>query len=341
MSEHARTPRHVDQGVEIAGVGSAVPERVLTNQDLEKLMDTSDEWIVQRTGIHSRHIADLDREGTTDLAAAAAERALEDAGLTGADVDFVVVATMTPDMPTPAVSSLVAHRIGTNNVGSFDLGAACCGFVFALNTLQQMLVGGMCETGLLIGADCITRHVKYNTYSRGASILFGDAAGAVVLRRTNDCSKGLIAWAMHTDGGRSRHLLIPCHKRHFEDQSEYDERKLNMVHMNGQAVFKFAVKTFPDLIVETLDKAGMTADDVDHFVCHQSNTRILKASSDRFGLPPEKLHVNIDRYGNTVAASVPLVLDDLKRSGRLQEGQRVMFLGFGAGLTWGSSLWQI
>lgn len=336
---HAPHPR---VGIRIAGSGSCLPARRVTNADLEKVMETSDEWIVQRTGIRERRIHDHPAgETTAHLASESVRAALADARLTPADLDLVVVGTMTGDSPTPAVSCVVAHRLGAGPVGAIDLNAACSGFVCSMNVAHGLLMSGAYRTAAVVGADCITRHMDFSTYGRGTSVLFGDAASAVILRVTDDASKGLLAQAMHSDGGGARHLFIPSHPEHFPPGVEFEERKLNKVQMNGQAVFKFAVSTFPRLIQETLDKAGLGPEDVDHYVCHQSNMRILEAARERFGLSPEKLHVNIDRYGNTVAASVPLIFDELRRAGRVHEGQRVMFLAFGAGLTWASSLWQV
>lgn len=330
------------KGVRIAGIGSAVPERILSNADLESIMDTSDEWILQRTGIRERHVHDEEGGETTSvLGANALGKALADARLSASDLDLLLVATMTSEMPTPSASCLIASRVGAGSIGAIDINGACSGYVFALNLAHDLMACGRYSTVGVIGVDCITQFCDYSTYGRGASILFGDAAAGVVLQATDDTSKGLLAQAMHSDGQRAQHLFIPVAQRDFFDPNEYDERKLGAIQMNGQAVFKFAVSTFPNLIAETLDKAGLQAADVDHFVCHQSNARILSAARDRFGLAEEKLLVNIDRYGNTVAASVPLVLDELKRAGRIDEGQRVMFLAFGAGLTWGSSLWQL
>ena len=328
-------------GIHIAGCGSSVPQRQLTNADLEKLMDTSGEWIVQRTGIHGRRVHERGVETTSKFAVEASRKALGDAGVPGEAVDLVIVATMTADMPTPSVSCVVAAGLGTGNAGAYDLNAACSGFVFALNTAHALMRDAGYRTVLVVGADLVTRFCDYSTFGRGAAILFGDAAGAVVLRASDDAGKGLIAQAMHSDGGRARHLYIPRMGCDFFEGDEFDERKLGSIQMNGPAVFKFAVSTFPKLISATLEKASLNPEDVDHYVCHQSNQRILQAARDRFGLPEEKLHMNIDRYGNTVAASVPLLFDEIRRNGEVREGQRVMFLGFGAGLTWGSSLWQV
>lgn len=341
MSEPAPIRHRPSAGVEIVSCGVALPERRLTNADLEKMMDTSDEWIVQRTGIRERRVHDPKCESTSRFAIRAAEAALAKAGLTGEDVDLVVVATMTADTPTPGVASLVAAAVGTKNVGAFDINAACSGFVFGLNICHELIQSGAYKTVLFIGADCITQHLRYNTAGRTTAVLFGDGAGALVLRATQDPTKGVIAQAMHSDGDGAKHLYVPCHDLHGDDQEKYNDLRFGVVQMNGQAIFRFAVKTFPELIEQTLDIAGVRADEVDHFVCHQSNSRILEAARDRFGVAPEKLHVNIERFGNTVAASVPLVYNDLCEAGRVKPGQLVMFLGFGAGLTWGSSLWRI
>lgn len=327
-------------GVSIVGSGSALPVSTLTNKDLEGLMETSDEWIVQRTGIRERRRFSGD-ESTTSLATEACRNALHDSGLQPTDLDMVLVATMTPDMPTPSIAPIVTSNLGCGYRAAFDLNAACSGFVFAMNAAADMIRCGSANTVAVIGADTITRHIDYSTYGRGAAILFGDAASAVILKRSEDESLGRIAQAMHSDGDGARHLAVPCLQSHFHDQSEYDERKLNRVLMNGQAVFKFAVKKFPEVIEETLEAAGLHADDVDHYICHQANARILEAARARFGLEESKLTVNIDRFGNTVAASCPLVFDELKEAGKIKPGQKVMFIAFGAGLTWGASLWQL
>lgn len=339
----SRMPRGFPRlGIRIAGSGSSLPARRVTNADLEKVMETSDEWIVQRTGIRERRIHDPESgETTAHLATEAVREAIADAHLSPADLDLIVVGTMTGDSPTPAVSCVVADRVGAGPVGAIDLNAACTGFVCSMNIAHGLMMSGAYRTAAVVGADCITQHMDFSTYGRGTSVLFGDAASAVILRVTDDAQKGLLAQAMHSDGAGARNLFIPSHARQFPAGAEFEERKLNKVQMNGQAVFKFAVSTFPKLIEETLDTAGLTPEQVDHYVCHQSNLRILQAARERFGLSPEKLHVNIDRYGNTVAASVPLVFDELRRAGRVREGHRVMFLAFGAGLTWASSLWQV
>lgn len=327
-------------GVRLLGTGSAFPRRRVTNHDLERIMDTSDEWIVQRSGIHERRHHDPATESTSHFATEALRSALENSKLAATDLDLILVGTMTPDSPTPAVGCVVASRLGAGQIGAMDVNGACSGFVFSLNMAHDLIKGGSYRTIGVVGADCITRHCDMSTYGRSVSVLFGDAAGAVVVQATPDTTKGIIAQAMHSDGGGGKYLFIPSRLRDFPEGVTGEERQLNCIQMNGQAVFKFAVSTFPKLIEQTLEKANVRPEDVDHYVCHQSNMRILEAARERFGLAPDKMHVNIGTYGNTVGASVPLILDDLAKAGRLKPGQKVMFLAFGAGLTWASSLWQ-
>ncbi len=327
-------------GVRIAGTGSCLPRNGLTNADLEKVMATSDEWIVQRTGIHCRYRID-DSESTLTMSTEALKRALHAASLSGSDLDLVIVATMTPEMACPATACRVAAAVGAGHAGAFDLNAACSGFIFALNTAHELIKGGSYRTVAVIGADSLSTLMEYSTAGRGTAIIFGDGAGAAVLRGCDDPSKGILAQAMHCDGNGWKEIYVPQRDRDFPPDVVPDAAKLNKVQMNGAAVFKFAVKTFCDLIDSTLAQAGVHADDVAMFVCHQSNQRILTAARERFGLSDEKLYVNIDRVGNTVGASVPLCLDELTRAGRVREGQKVMFVAFGGGLTWGSSLWQL
>jgi 3-oxoacyl-[acyl-carrier-protein] synthase-3 len=330
------------RGVKIIGTGSAVPPGKLTNADLEKVMDTTDEWIVQRTGIRERHVIASDgSESVSTLGAASLRLALEAAHLDAKDLDLVIMSTMTAEMSCPPSACLVAAAVKATRAGAFDLNGACCGFVFGLNVAHDLVRGGAYNTVALVGADTLTTFMSYNTAGRGTSIIFGDAAASVIIKATDDTSKGLIAQSMHADGQGWKEIYIPRHTRDLPPGVAPDPEKFNRVQMNGAGVFKFAVGTFPQLIQETLDKARLTANQVDMYVCHQSNARILAAAREKFGLPPEKLYVNIDRYGNTVAASVPLCLDELVRSGRVTPGMKVMFLGFGGGLTWGSSLWQL
>ncbi|MDX2114780.1 MAG: beta-ketoacyl-ACP synthase III [Planctomycetota bacterium] len=329
-------------GVRIAGTGSALPSRVVTNRDLEKVMDTSDEWIVQRTGIRERRVHDRDAgESAEALGAKALAAALADARTEASEVDLVIAATMTASMPTPSTACVISSELGCGSAGAFDINAACSGFVFALNMAHEFIRGGQARCVGIVGVDTITRHLEFSDFGRSVSVLFGDAAGAVVLRADDDPARGMLAQAMHADGGRAHHLYIPIRHDDRLDPTDTDDRQLGLVRMNGQAVFKFAVSKFPEVIEETLNKVRMAPDEVDLYVCHQANTRILDAARQRFGLSADRLPVNMERYGNTVAASVPLLFDELRKAGRVPEGGRVMFLAFGAGLTWGSSLWKL
>jgi 3-oxoacyl-[acyl-carrier-protein] synthase III len=330
------------RGVRIAGTGSALPERRLTNADLEKVMDTSDEWIYQRTGIRERRIIDASKgEGCTSLSTAAVQRALADAGLKATDLDFIILSTVSMEMTCPSTSCRIAELIGAGTAGAMDLTAACCGWVYGLNVAHDLIRGGSYNTIAVIGCDVLTPLMEYTNEWRGTAILFGDAAGAAILKATDDASKGLIAQSMHSDGSGWKHLYIPRKARDFPPEVDPAGKPMGKMYMAGREVFKFAVGTFSDLIAQTLEKAGLKAEDVDHYICHQSNARILEAARERFGIPPEKMYVNIDRIGNTSAGSVPLCLDELRAAGRVKEGQVVMFVAFGGGLTWAASLWQI
>lgn len=334
-----RSPR---VGVRIAGTGMALPSKVLDNQALTKLMDTTDEWIVQRTGIRCRRVIDTERgESTKTLAAAALSAALADARMNANELDLIICATMTPEMHCPATANMVADLVGCDRAGSFDITAACSGFVYGLNVAHDLIVGGAYRSIGVIGADTLSTLLDYSNAGRGTAIIFGDGAGAAVLRASDDTRQGILAQSMHADGKGWKDIYVPKLARDFPPGVACDASRMNKVFMNGSSVFKFAVGTFQELIQETLDKAGLQASDIDSFVCHQSNSRILESARERFGLAPEKLYINIDRYGNTVGASVPLCLHELRQAGRLRDGQRVMFLAFGGGLTWGSSLWQL
>lgn len=336
-------------GVEIVSSGSYLPERTLSNRDLERVMDTTDDWIVQRTGIRERRIAGAG-ETVSTMAAQAVARAIRHAGVTAADLDMLILATVGAEMGCPSSACLVLdlldreHGLGKGSAGAFDLTAACSGFVYGLNIAHELVRGGAYRTIAVVGAEHLTKTQEYSTRGRGTSILFGDGAGAVVLRATQDTGRGALAQAMHADGSRWGDLFIPeAEPRDFPGgvREEGDELPLHLMRMNGRGVFKFAVGTFQQVIEETLAKAGVAAGEVDFFVCHQSNVRILEAARDRFGIRPDQMPVNIDRVGNTSAASVPLLFDELWSSGRVHAGQKVMFVAFGGGLTWTASLWQL
>lgn len=305
-------------------------------------MDTSDEWIVQRTGIRERRVIDPAKgESAYTLSTEALRAALKDAKVDASELDLVIVATMSAEMTCPPTACRVIDEIKAENAGAFDLSAACCGFVYAMNVAHDLIKCGGYRTVGVIGCDTLSVNMDYSTGGRSTAIIFGDGAGAAVIRACDDPSKGILAQTIHADGAGWKDIYVPRCPRDFPAGVEPDAAKMNFVQMNGAQVFKFAVGTFPDVIAETLQKAGLTAEQVDMYVCHQSNARILSAARDRFGIPEEKLYINIDRYGNTVAASVPLCLDELRAAGRIRPGHKVLMVAFGGGLTWGSSLWQL
>jgi len=317
----ARARRAASQvGVRIVGTGHHVPPERLTNADLEKFMDTSDEWIVQRTGIRERRISDPTKgETPTWLCTQALEKALADAGLTGADLDMVVIGTVTGEMTCPATACRVAANVGAGNAAACDVLAACSGFLYSLNIGHDMIRAGSHRTVAVIGCDVMSRVIDFD--NRAVAVLFGDSAGAAILRATDDPSRGIISGFMHADGTRWHDLYIP--------KSPMD--------CPADAV----TETFGDVIQKTLEEAGVGADDVDMFVCHQSNARMLESARKRFGLPEDKVYINIDRYGNCSAGSVPVAFDELRSKGHCREGDLVLFVAFGGGLTWASALWRL
>lgn len=332
------------RGVRIAGTGSALPEKRVTNFDLEKMMDTTDEWIVQRTGVRERRMVDKSKgETALSLSTAALGEALRDAKLKATDLDMIICASVTAEMICPSTACRIGEALGAGRAGAFDICAACSGWVYGMNIAHELIRGGTYNTIGVVGCEVLSSVLRYTTAGRGAAIIFGDAAAGAIIKATDDLSRGIIAQEMHADGTGWRDLYIPYAPTDFppEHADQYDPDKLGIMQMNGKAVFRFAVSTFCDVIQSTLEKAGLKASDVDQFVCHQSNIRILEAARERFGIPQEKLYVNIHRVGNTSAASVPLCLDELRKAGRVAEGSVVMFVAFGAGLTWASSLWRL
>lgn len=320
--------------VGIVGMGTYVPEKVLTNLDLEKIVDTTDEWIRCRTGIIERRVVEGDTS-TSDLAVLAARAAFEDAGISGGDVDLILVATSTPDMIFPSTACIVQSKLGISGCAAFDLQAACTGFVYGLTVASQFIETGMYKTVLLIGADAFTKHINWE--DRSTCILFGDGAGAVVLREVED-GYGLLANYLSADGRGADLLKIPAGGS-AHPGSEYSvQNKLHFVQMNGNAVFKFAVRILHEAVDGVLEKAGLSIDDIDYLIPHQANIRIIDSSAERLGIDKSKIIVNLDRYGNTSTASIPLALHDLYRSGSLKNGNLLLLVGFGAGLTWGANI---
>jgi 3-oxoacyl-[acyl-carrier-protein] synthase-3 len=327
-------------GVRIAGSGSALPSRVITNAQIASIVDTSDEWIAQRTGIRTRHVCDPAKgESNLTLSTEALRRALAAARVEPAEMDLLICGTITQDVRCPSTACMIAGRLGAGTCAAWDLGAACSSFVYALNVAHDLIRVGTHRTVGVVGVDTVSALVDYT--DRGTCILFGDAAGAVVVRACDDTGKGCIAQVNKADGSSWSDLFSPSWAFHIPPGSDRTELRQGSLHMNGKAVFKFAVSTFQELIAETLAKGGVSAEEVDLFVCHQSNLRILEAARTRFGIPERKLYVNIDRVGNTSAGSVGLCYDELARSGAIREGMTVMFVAFGAGLTWTSSLWRM
>lgn len=327
-------------GVQIAGTGHCLPDRRLTNADLEQILDTSDEWIVQRTGIHERRVCDPDLgECVRTLSIAAVRAALADARLEASALDLVILGSVSGETRVPAVACRIAAEIGAEQAGAFDIIAACSGFVYGLNIAHELIRGGSYRNIAVIGCDAMSTIVDPS--DRRTAILFGDAAGAAIVRATDDTSKGVISQCMHADGSRWQDLYLPYRDGDLPPGATWEDGPPGCLRMNGREVYKFAVKTFSTLISETLDKAGLDATDVDMFVAHQSNARILESARERFGIPESKMYINIDRYGNSSAGSVPLCLSELRRAGRISEGALVMFVAFGGGLTWASSLWRI
>ncbi len=343
-SGEKKTPARVREvpsiGVRFIGTGHHVPDQTVSNTDLEYFMDTSDEWIAQRTGIRSRHICDPEKgEGTTWLCTCALSSALDNAGVPADSLDLVVIATVTGEMACPSTACRVSANIGAVKAGAFDLIAACSGFVYALNVAHDMIRSGTVKRVAVVGCDVMSRLIDYS--NRAVSVLFGDSAGAAIIEGTDDPTKGLLANRLHSDGTRWHDLYIPRTLHDLPKDVGPADIRLNSLQMNGREVYKFAVGTFTDLIAETLDSAGLQPTDIDQYICHQSNARMLESARKRFGIPEEKMYINIDRYGNCSAGSVPVALNELRRAGKCQEGERIMMIAFGGGLTWSSSLWQL
>ena len=326
-------------GVRIAGVGSAVPDKRLTNADLEKLMDTSDEWIVQRTGIRERRVVDPAVEGTFTLSRDALRRALDDAKMPASDLDQIIVATVTAEMTCPSTACRVSNELGAAPAGAFDLVAACSGFLYGLNVGNALMRAGVCNTVGIVGCDAMSTVIDYS--ERSVSILFGDAAGAVVLTRDEDPSVGCLYQSSQADGGMWESLYMPRRPDEVPEKERDNPIKLGCLRMNGREIYRFAITKFRKVIEEALDATGLSVDQVSQFICHQSNLRIIEAAKEKLGLPDEKVHINIDRYGNSSAGSVPLCLDQLWRAGKIKRGDHVLFVAFGGGLTWAVSVWKL
>ena len=323
----------------ITGIGSYVPEKVLTNHELSTMVATSDDWITARTGIKERRIAAAD-QATSDLAVEAAHNALKDAGIAAADVDLILVATATPDMFFPATACLVQHRLGATNAAAFDLSAACSGFIYGLNTADSFIRSGTYKTILVIGAETMSRVIDWE--DRTTCVLFGDGAGAVVITAGEGDPKegapGLIDSRIFSDGSAWDYICVPGGGSRMPPGPELMESRLQFLRMRGNETFKVAVRNMERAAREVLEAAGKTPEDIALVVPHQANQRILKAVGDRLGVSGDQLYSNLESYGNTSAASIPLALDEAVKKGRVNGGDLVLMLAFGSGLTWGSAL---
>lgn len=324
--------------VGILGTGSFVPEKKLTNFDLEKIMDTSDEWIKTRTGVSERRICD-ENIATSDLATNAALNAIKNANLSAEDIDLIIVATVTPDMAFPSTACLVQANIGAKKAAAFDIEAACSGFIYGLTIGKSLIESNMYKNVLVIGAETLSKIVDYN--DRSTAILFGDGAGAAILGEVKE--GGILSTYLGADGINGEYLTLPAGGSRTPSSIETVNNKLHYVKMAGNDVFKFAVRVMEDSSVKAVEMAGLKLEDVNYLVPHQANIRIIEASAKRLKLPMDKVYVNIDKYGNMSAASIPVALDEACAKNKIKKGDNIVIVGFGGGLTWGSSLikWSI
>jgi 3-oxoacyl-[acyl-carrier-protein] synthase-3 len=319
--------------IRIKGTGSAVPKLRVTNDDLSKIVDTSDEWITERTGIKARHISS--GETTSELSAEAAMIAIKDAGIEPCDIDLIIAATVTPDKFFPNLSCEVQGAIGAKNAVAFDISAACSGFLFGMVLSKLYIEGGRCKNALIIGAETLSRIMDWN--DRSTCVLFGDGAGAAVLSADDDnAGRGILSIVQGSDGARG--MVLNCSNRPLNNPYTHADNSMSYVSMDGQEVYKFAVKTVPKVINEALDEAGLTVEDVDMFLLHQANIRIIESVAKRLGQDISKFPTNLQEYGNISAASVPILLDNMKKCGKIKDGSKIVMAGFGAGLTWSAAV---
>jgi len=319
----------------VAGHGSFAPEKTLTNDELARMVDTSDEWITTRTGIKVRHITS-DNESTAFLATEAARRALAEAHLDAADVELIIVATITPEMVFPSTASFVQRAIGAHKAWVFDLSAACSGFVYGLSIVQQFIESGRLRNALIIGAETLTKITDWT--DRTSCILFGDGAGAVVLQRADDGRRGILYSTMYSDGERWEALNCQAYGSRYPAARALDDPKKIYMQIKGREVYQQAIRRIVETVNECLHACDLTLDDIAMVISHQMNARIIESASKRLGLPDEKVFININEYGNTSAASVPIAFDECARTGRLKRGDIVILVAFGAGLTWGANV---
>jgi len=323
------------QRARIIGTGSYAPEKVVTNADLAKLVDTTDEWIVERTGIRERRMA-APGEFTSDMALKAAVRALEMAKTRPEDLDLIVLGTISPDMPMPACAAFLAHKLGATKCFAFDLSAACAGSLFGMSVASQYIATGQVKRALVVGVELLTRLIDWD--DRNTCVLFGDAAGAMVLGPSEDPNRGILSTHLHTDGAQTGILCIPGGGSMHPQSPEVLKEKLHKVAMNGREVYKFAVKSLTSAVEEAFAANQITGKDVQHLIAHQANIRIIDAVLERVGIPRERAWLNIERYGNTSSASLPTTLDEANRAGKLKPNDTIAMMAIGAGMSWGSGV---
>lgn len=319
----------------ITGCGSFAPEKTLTNEELAKMVDTSDEWITSRTGIKVRHIS-TDNESTAFLATQAAKRALAEANLDAGDLELIIVATITPEMVFPSTASFVQRALRAKKAWVFDLAAACSGFVYGLSIVQQYMENGRIKNALVIGAETLTKITDWT--DRTSCILFGDGAGAVVLERVDDGRKGIIYSTLSSDGDRWEALNCQAYGSRYPAHKELDDPKKIYMEIKGREVYQQAIRRIVETVTDCLDHCGLGPDDVAMVISHQMNARIIESAAKRLNLPDEKVFINITEYGNTSAASVPIAFDECVRTGKIKRGDIVVLVAFGAGLTWGANV---
>jgi len=330
-----KAPRVGGRPTTIASLATYVPPRLLTNADLEKMVETTDEWILQRTGIRERHIVDPG-VATSDLGREAAIKAIENAGLSPADIGFIVVGTVTPDMMFPSTACIIQQKIGAQHAWGFDLSAACSAFTYSLTTASQMVASGAHEHALVVGADVMSSIIDYQ--DRSTCVLFGDGAGAVVVSPARPGEPAIIDFEHEIDGAGGPALCRPAGGSLKPSSHETVDERLHYVKQEGQAVFRFAVRKTEEISRRILERNGLTAADIDLFVSHQANRRIIQSATEKLGVDPAKVVINIERFGNTTAATIPLALNDAIASGRLKKGQLVLLASVGAGFTVGAVL---
>ena len=319
--------------VSITGLGANVPERVVTNDELSTMMETSDEWIVERTGIRERRIA-APEEALSDLALPAARQALEDAGIAGSELDLLIVATVTPDMAFPATAAILADQLGAHDAAAYDLSAGCTGFMYAVAQAYGMLAGGLARRALVVGGDVLSKILDWT--DRRTAVLFGDGAGAVVMERVGE--GGFLGFELGADGSGGPQLYLPAGGSRTPATAESVAERLHFVQMNGREVFKFATRVLVSSAEAVLAECGRTVDEVDVYVPHPANVRIIDYATKKLGIPDDRVVIDVDHYGNTSSGSIPLALADARAEGRLEPGRLVLMTGMGAGLTWGSGL---